>query len=285
MSLYVPISKQSVYNRPGETISSKPSGYSNAVSLVDNRPQTLIQRKLKAQIANSSQVRSFTSQKLNHPIQRKILYSKTKGFYSNNKRPSWNKFLKEFVVEEYNTRFKTKYTTKNINLSKLHQDRCHRISFKNIQAWLVKYLNGKMSQSKFENLTNTLYRKNSDDKAAMENKRSRLFNAKTNKVKLENARSLLSLLNSATGNVSLGLDIMNRSIQEKMDMNFEQSGSKMAATPRSKKIMRGISKKEASGMPYTPTRKHVKSSHVGGTIPISGLTPDTKKLVKKHTNQ
>ena len=285
MSLYVPILKQPVYKRPGEAISSNPSGYSNAVSLVDNRPQALIQRKLKAQMANSSQPPSLAPQKSTLPIQRKIHYSKSAGFYSDNKRPGWRKFLKDFVVDEYNKKHSTHYTSKNINLTKLHLDRCHRVSFKDIQAWLIKYLNGKnMSKTKFSNRTDRLYIATSPDRAAMIAERTRLFHAKTDKDKLAKARNLLGFLNSATGNVSLGNDSINRSIQEQLDMNFEKSGSKMAATPRSKKIMRGVSKNEASGMPTTPGGNHIKSSHVGGTIPISKLTPDTKKLVKKHTN-
>lgn len=251
-----------------DTISQSAPG--NAFQFTDNRPTATIQAKMKATIERSL------------PIQRKIHY-KSGTYSSNSSRPGWRKFLKDFVVAEYNTSHGTSYTSKNINLNALHLDRCHRISFHDIQVWIVKYLNGNLSKAKFRERTERLYKSTSTDKPLMVAERNRLFAATTQSKKLASARALLSLLNSATGNVSLGNDSINRAIGKQLDVNFENKAGKQSLTPRSRGMLRRIPKSDTSGLPLTPMKTRVKSSHAAASIPIGNTTPATRNLLKKHT--
>lgn len=233
------------------------------------------------QVTRATQLKKSFNNPAAQPVQRKIHFSGG-TFSSDGSRPGWRKFLKDFVVAEYNKANGTTYTSANLDLNKLNLDRCHRVSFSDIQTWLVNYLNGSMSKTRFTELTNTLYTASSADKASMVAERDRLFKAKTKKDKLPKARNLLSLLNSATGNVSLGDASINRGIQEQLDPNFSISGGKASATPRTRRILSALDDDEASGIPFTPTKKHVRSSHVGSDVATSTFTPKTKKLVNKH---
>lgn len=219
----------------------------------------------------------------NEPIQRKIHL--TSGVFSGDaSRPGWRKFLKDFVVAEYNSTHLSSPIAVTAKLDTLNLDRCHRVSFANIQDWLVKYLNGQMTKAKFTEKTDTLYRSSSTDKAGMAADRALLFAATTNAKKLAYARSLLSYLNSATGNVGLGEDSLNRSLQDHLDLHFDKKpGGKYSATPQSRKMMSKLNKGDTSGIPFTPTGKHVKSSHNAEEIDQTKFTPKTDKLIKKHT--
>lgn len=239
----------------------------------DNRSEAIKQAKLKAKMEVN--VPSTV------PIQRKIHY-KSGTYSSDSNRPGWRKFLKNYVVNEYNVKHATSYTSTNINLSTLHLDRCHRISFHDIQAWVIKYLNGNMSKAVFTERTDRLYDGSSTDKPLMVAERTRLFKARTKAKKLSSSRALLSLLNSATGNVSLGNDSINRSIGMQLDVNFKTNGSKQALTPNSRRMLSKMPKKSTSGIALTPGRTSVKSSHVGASVSISNTTPKTKRLIKKH---
>ncbi|WP_298518730.1 hypothetical protein [uncultured Kordia sp.] len=242
----------------------------------DNRPEAIVQLKMKELIEKSSVSKPL--------IQRKIRYNnKTKVFYKNSKRPAWRKYLKDYVVDSYNTRHGTTYTSTNIKLKALSLDRCHKISFSNIQDWIIDYLNGKMTKVVFRNNTNQLYNGSSVvDKPLMEAQRDLMFKGVTDKQRLDAARTLLSLLNSATGNVELGDASLNRSIGKQLDVNFKAKGSKQSLTPTSRRMLNRLAKKNTSGIALTPGKSSVKSSHVGTSVSISNTTPKTKKLIKKH---
>jgi hypothetical protein len=257
----------------------------------DNRPETAMQLKLQESANKSRQVSQLADYKnmadnstgnSQEVVQQKIHYNKTSGFFSDEARPAWRKALKDHVIEEYNDKHGTAYTSGSIDLNKLHLDRCHIVSFKDIQNWLLKYLNGTMTQAKFAANTDKLYATNAKEKADMESVRTALFAAKKPADKLANARGLLSYLNSAIGNVALGNDSINRSIQDQLDLNFKKKGSSYSATPNSKRTLKGLSKSDTSGIPKTPTGNHIKSSRAGVSIPMGSLTPGTDALVTKH---
>ncbi|TNE55374.1 MAG: hypothetical protein EP338_03670 [Bacteroidetes bacterium] len=216
------------------------------------------------------------------PIQRKIHY-KSGVFSGDSSRPGWRKFLKRFVVDEYNKEHPSATISYSTNLTSLNADRCHRVSFNAIQNWVLNYLNGSMNKTKFTQRTDTLYDSDSPDLGEMKAERGRLFKAKTNSDKLAKARNLLSLLNSATANVRIGSDVVNRSIQEQLDMHFvKKKSGKFSASPRSRRMMTNLSASEGNGMPMTPGQSRVKSSNADIPIPLNKFTPKTGKLVKKH---
>ncbi len=216
-------------------------------------------------------------------VQLKIHFNKITGFFSDGSRPGWRKFLKDYVVDEYSKATGKKYTTKGLDLNKLKLDRCHRVSFSDIQGWVVNWLKGTLTDAKFTERTDTLYKNHWNDEAMMTKARSAMFAAKTNHDKLRHARNLLSLLNSATGNVNLGNASINRSIQEMLDPNFVQnSDGTVSASPKSKNMMNTLSPGATSGLALTPNETNVRSSHVGGAVSLVSMTPGTRKAVSKQ---
>lgn len=234
----------------------------NSIQLQDNRQQAIIQRKIKLNKVTSN--------------------SQSGIFSSDNSRPAWRKFLKEYVANDYRQRNGISQKI-NINLNSLKLDRCHKVSFKDIQNWLVQYLNKSMSKSDFINYTNILYSSTSEDKKDMETAREKLFKAGNDAARLNAARALLSLLNSATGNLRLGDSSLNRSIQEQLDLNvITNTQGNQSFSPQSKRILTQIDKGDVNNIALTPKRGNLKSSSAG-IVNLNNLTPVSKNLAKKHS--
>lgn len=207
-------------------------------------------------------------------LQMKVSHDGTK-FVGDGDRAAWRKQLKEWVIADYNQR-KGANLSLSTDLSDAELDRCHKISFSDIENAVVKYLNGQMNQAKFVELTDSI---TSDPKQLNEIRKFRSFlYASPNETQ---ANRLLSICNSALGNVMLANASMNRSIQEHLDLHFTQNASgAWGLTPNS------FSRADAwqghtSGFALTPQGTNIKSSS-SGLIPIANLTPKTDTVAKGH---
>ncbi len=210
--------------------------------------------------------------------QREVVHDGT-TYSGNGERAGWRALLKREVVKEYNTRT-GKSLAGDANLADEDLDRCHKISFNDIEAIVVSYLNGSTSQSDFINLTDSLkapqqYKEVGKWRTFLANDLS--TGASATDV-CAHANKLLSILNSSLFNVILGAASTNRSIQEKLDLHFHQNSSgDYSLTPLSRSLATTWTG-HTSGVPYSPGGTTIKSSS-SGSVPYGNLTPTTKGLI------
>jgi hypothetical protein len=212
-------------------------------------------------------------------VQRKISHDGT-TYLGDANRPGWRALLKRHVIDDYNTRT-GKSLAYNVDLTDEDLDRCHRVSFSDIEGLILNYLNGNVNDSDFIRLTDTV--KAGTDYTAFGKARMFLMAGKSSASApsqlLSSANSLLSMLNSATFNVALGNARTNRGIQEKLDLHFTYTGSAYSLTPNSRAIATDWVG-HTSGVPLTPTGTNIRSSFApGGTVPLGNLTPNSTTLI------
>jgi hypothetical protein len=222
---------------------------------------------------------SPTVQRQKGVVQRKVEHDGNK-YVGNGDRAAWRAVLKKYVIQDYNQRTGSNLSM-DVDLSEKELDRCHKVSFNDIENLVVNYLNSIVSDLDFILLTNELI-KDPKQKLQMQKYRSFLmYVKKTGQIYaiVQQANALLSVLNSAIGNVMLGNARINRSIQEQLDFHFKKTISgDYSLTPQS----RNLAEKWAgytSGIPYTPYGQHIKSSS-SGLVPVGSLTPKTDALIK-----
>src|SRR6202046_12063 len=212
-------------------------------------------------------------------VQRKISHDGT-TYLGDANRPGWRALLKKYVIDDYNART-GKALTYDVDLTDEDLDRCHRVSFSDIEGLILDYLNGSVNDTDFTRLTDTV--KAGTDYAAFGKARRFLMTGKASASApsqlLSSANSLLSMLNSATFNVALGNARTNRGIQEKLDLHFTYTGSAYSLTPNSRAIVTDWVG-HTSGVPLTPTGTNIRSSFAsGGTVPLGNLTPNSTTLI------
>jgi len=224
-------------------------------------------------------------------VQRKIfLNDKSKKFGSNDARPEWRAGLKKKILDDLETKLGGKVTAGRGALEAAGYDRAHKISFSAIQRWVLHYLNEtasdttkfKSETASFQNKTDLLYRgKNTPEYKHMLRQRERLEYAIQNGddvSTLKSAQSFLSLLNSATANVDLGLISVNRAQGDSLELNFAtNSAGKLSMTPNSKKNAARPSD-EVGEISYTPRKTSIISSLAPrGKVGKSEASPFTRK--------
>ena len=206
-------------------------------------------------------------------------------------RPAWRTILMKWVIVAYNKEHGTLYDYRTVNLKKLKLDRAHRVSFKLIQEWVITYLQGTIKKQKFRNYTEHLIApavmKNSfPDTGAITTAREKLIvlveQGASPLTIVVSANALLGLLNSSTYNLDLGDASLNRSIQDHYDPNFRWLPTGVSATPRTRRQLTGLSPGGAGGIRYSPWGTRVVSSRYG-PVPKTDFTPNTDKLIKKHS--
>lgn len=194
-------------------------------------------------------------------VQLKIQYdTATKQFYTDGKRAKWRAFLKRSTATEAGVSATTSF-------SSLGLDRAHRIPYAALETLVADYCNGDASYAELVDLTNSLYDTWSDEYEAMDAARTDLIDSDpgtgTPSIVRLYANALLSLLNSATRNVSPGGASENRGIQDRIDYGYMQSpgGSSVVLTPRSQRVHDAWSRygREPEA-PMTPGGVHVRSS-------------------------
>jgi hypothetical protein len=194
-------------------------------------------------------------------------------------RAGWRIALKRAVIGEYNARTGAGLSLQT-DLADELLDRCHKISFSDIENVVVAYLNGAISLPEFVRLTDSVTHDGAQVKQ-IGKFRSFLYHATTAAEKVTGANNLLAVLNSAIGNVILGNAPTNRSIQEHLDLHFAQTpGGHYSLTPESRSradAWQGYS----SGLAMTPTGEHIKSSS-SGSVPKGGLTPGSHSILTGH---
>jgi hypothetical protein len=217
----------------------------------------------------------------NGVVQREVGHDGTR-FAGNGDRAAWRAVLKKHVIRDYNQRTGRNLPI-NVDLSDLALDRCHKISFNDIEDEVVNYLNSAVADLTFIQYTDSLF---TDDKqrSQMQKFRSFLMSAKkTGQINdiVRQANALLSILNSAIGNVMLGNARINRSIQEQLDLHFLRTNSgDYSLSPQSRRLAETWDG-QSSGIPYTPHGQHIKSSS-SGLVPVGSLTPRTEDIIMKQ---
>ncbi len=211
-------------------------------------------------------------------IQREVEHNGT-AYAGNGERARWRVALKRAVIDDYNLRT-GKSLPYNTDVSDEDLDRCHKISFDDIETMVVNYLNNVIDQQTFINLTASLTAPSQYKEVGKW--RTFLIEAKTNSGPVLNivsyANRLLSILNSSLFNVLLGAASTNRSIQQKLDLHFTDTGAGFSLTPISRNLVTTWSG-NASGLPLTPGGTNIKSSFAtGGVVPLGNLTPNTDTL-------
>jgi hypothetical protein len=84
-------------------------------------------------------------------VQRKITHDGT-NYVGDEDRPKWRALLKKYVIDEYNLRTGGSLAY-NVDLTDEDLDRCHRVSFSDIEALILGFLNGSVSSTDFILLT------------------------------------------------------------------------------------------------------------------------------------
>lgn len=268
------------------------------LSLTDSRPEAFFPGKIKQMMNNSPQVRkaariqefvnnSFVTQRINITgvrqnnisiskngvtgksgiIQRKIGHDGT-VFTTDGTRPGWRAFLKKSTADELGVAASSNFGT-------LGYDRAHRIPFAAIEELVCDYCNMKATDAEFEALTDSLYDISSGEYDVMASAREDLKNSIGGTISYTKAyaNTLLSLLNSATKNVSPGDFSENRGIQDHPDYGYEMSpsGQHYDLTPRSKDIHDAWSGYgREPDFPMTPGGEHVRSSQISSVQQGSG---------------
>ncbi len=210
------------------------------------------------------------------------------GFGSDNERPSWTAALKRWVLERYNELYAVggnPALSNSVNLAFEGLDRAHKVSFSDIQAKVLAFINGTVSDTDFQKLTDGLYgHQPAGQKALAEMKKQRFMLIQAKKLGSaipiqQRANQLLRYLNSAIGNVLLGDAASNRSIQEHLDVHFQKKPSgEWQLTPDSRNIG-GVWKGEHSGVPLTPKGQHMMTSSTFATIDIYDLSPKSSAVL------
>ena len=240
---------------------------------IHHGPRAVAQRKIIAATAGPTRSRGGVAQ-------REVSHDGT-SYSGNGERAGWRALLKREVVKEYNART-GKSLAGDANLADEDLDRCHKISFNDIEALVVSYLNGKTTQSDFVNLTDSL--RAPKQYAEVGKWRSFLANDLSTGASPDDvcahANKLLSILNSSLYNVILGAASTNRSIQEKLDLHFSQNSSgDYSLTPLSRSLATSWTG-NTSGVPYSPGGTTIKSS-TSGKVPYGSLTPTSKDVIDK----
>jgi hypothetical protein len=255
--------------------------------------ETILQ--LQRTIGNQAVIRLLTKRENDPSIQRLVEYDqKAKAYIGNETRPPWQQALKKYVIDKYNegkpANERLSYET---NLSLEGLDRCHKVSFSDIQRQLLIYLNSKPRTKgedyQFDKFTDGLF--NESDKAVGQKKKMQAARYKMRiclnytppdyKGVVGHANSLLSYLNSAIGNVLLGDASINRGIQDDLDLHFEETpGGHFSMTPDSRGVVTE-SAPTSSSVATTPRGEHFRSS-TSGDVPVADLSPRTARIVYPH---
>ena len=214
-------------------------------------------------------------------VQREVEHDGT-SYSGNGDRGRWRAALKRAVIKEYNQRTGATLTECD-NLTDEDLDRCHKVSFNDIEDLVVSYLNGGVSDTDFIQITNSL--SNPTQYKEIGKWRSFMMSQKKTGASpamiVQSANKLLGILNSSIANVMLGNASTNRSIQAKLDLHFQETSSgEYSLTPLSRNLATSFVG-YTSGVPYSPGGQHISSSS-SGNVPVGSLTPLTSNIIKKH---
>lgn len=214
-------------------------------------------------------------------VQREVEHDGT-SYSGNGDRGRWRAALKRAVIKEYNQRTGASLTECD-NLTDEDLDRCHKVSFNDIEDLVVSYLNGGVPDTDFIQITNSL--SNPTQYKEIGKWRSFMMSQKKTGASpamiVQSANKLLGILNSSIANVMLGNASTNRSIQAKLDLHFQQTSSGgYSLTPLSRNLATSFVG-YTSGVPYSPGGQHISSSS-SGNVPVGNLTPLTSGIIKKH---
>lgn len=213
-------------------------------------------------------------------IQRKISWD---GFMfeGDGDRPGWRTYLKKSTAALLSV-------PPNTDFGKIGFDRTHKIPFAAIEALVVDFCNGDVTEQEFDDLTDSLFDSTSVNmshrKELTEMKKKRTFL----KIKMskkppdhdaiaKEANALLSVLNSSTFNVSAGDASENRGVSDRPDYRYKrQPDDSVTLTPGSQQLHDAWQVDYDRGLevPLSPGGTSVRSSQYG-------TEQETKKVKEK----
>jgi len=219
-------------------------------------------------------------------LQRQIEYNTTKKTYqTNSTRPGWRKLAEDALLDEYNIRHDV--TKEKLEYAKLKLDRCHIVSFEDIQSQMASYLNGGIDASSFENfitiITAHLPSSGSEKTGINQDWKSLIAEVKSGDVDsiVSSANSLLSRLNSISDNLRAGNKYLNSYIQQNLDLFFQKTDSgKYQLTDHSRTVLTKGSSFVSSVLRTPEHKSRLVTSE--GPISFGNLTPRSKQLTESH---
>ena len=219
-------------------------------------------------------------------LQRQIEYNTSKKVYeTNSTRPGWRKVAEDALLDEYNLRHDL--TLEKVKYAKNKLDRCHIVSFEDIQSQMASYLNNKSSANDFEGfidiITAHLNSFGSEKVGITSNwqlLKDEMKGSNTSSI-VSVANSLLSRLNSISENLRAGNKYLNSYIQQNLDLFFQQSGSgQYQLTDHSRNILSKGGNMVSSVLRTPEHKSRLVTSE--GPVPFGSMTPTSKQLTENH---